>query len=100
MSKKNTEPRLAEGVGYGAGKILQDHRFQYLEGRLLTIIETIGLSQSQETALKSLIRNEVWDTYQNGCYINSDEHTAIQFRREEERRKGMSIGDSYPIPTS
>lgn len=31
-----------------------------LEGRLLTLIETIGLTEKQENAIKSFARTEIW----------------------------------------
>ena len=31
-----------------------------LEGKLLTLIETIGLTEKQENAVKSLARTEIW----------------------------------------
>lgn len=40
--------------GFGSG------HFRELEGKLLTIIETIGLKETQEDAVKSLVRNEIW----------------------------------------
>jgi hypothetical protein len=39
--------------------------FQKLEGKLLTIIETIGLEKKQEEAIKSLVRQSVWDYWNN-----------------------------------
>jgi hypothetical protein len=36
-----------------------------LTGKLLTIIETIGLPEKQESAIKSLVRNTLWNSWDN-----------------------------------
>lgn len=43
--------------GYGSG------HFKRLEGRLLTLLESLGLPVSQEKAIKDLVRNELWDLW-------------------------------------
>ena len=43
--------------GYGSG------HFKRLEGRLLTLLESLGLQSTQEKAIKDLVRSEVWDMW-------------------------------------
>lgn len=74
---KKTDP-LGSNVGYGSGYIIQDYQVQCLEGRLLTLVESWGLRESQERAIKSQVRQEVWGLL-SPCFIISDEdHTALR----------------------
>lgn len=51
-------------------KIVYIHNYQFSdhEGRLLTLIETLGLPKVQEDAIKSMIRREVWGTWDD-CFL-------------------------------
>lgn len=40
--------------------VVYDGSVGNLEGRVLTIIESLGLKDSQEKAVKDLLRNEIW----------------------------------------
>ena len=40
--------------------IIRNWQFSDLEGRLLTLLESLGLPDKQEDAVKSLIRQAVW----------------------------------------
>jgi len=64
---------------YGGGWIIQDYQIQNLEGRLLTFIESFGLRESQEKAVKDLVRQEVWNLISSNCFwLGSEEHTALR----------------------
>lgn len=43
--------------------------FKNIEGQLLTIIEAMGLSEKQENAIKSYVRQAVWSSLDNGSVI-------------------------------
>lgn len=43
-----------------------------LEGRLLTLVESMGLGEKQEDAIKNYMRREVWATIADS-YVMSDE---------------------------
>lgn len=43
--------------------------FKELEGKLLTIIEAMGLSDKQENAVKSYVRKAVWGGLDEGCVV-------------------------------
>jgi hypothetical protein len=80
MSKKET-PEL---VGYGSGYVINDYQLSHLEGRLLTLIESWGLKETQEKACKDLMRNELWGLL-NPCFIISGEdHTALRIKYGKE----------------
>lgn len=48
-------------------------RFDRLLGRVLTLSETLGLPAGQETAYKSLLKQEVWDLWENPWSIEEKE---------------------------
>lgn len=48
-------------------------KFDYFLGRVLTIIETLGLPQSQEKAVKDLVRQEVWYLWEHPRFIEEKE---------------------------
>jgi hypothetical protein len=48
---------------------LHNYQLSNLEGRLLTLVETLGLPKSQEDAFKSYVRREVWETWDNSYLI-------------------------------
>ena len=44
-------------------KMATEGTFRMLEGRILTAVETIGLPQKQEDAIKSIIRSDIWEIW-------------------------------------
>ncbi|MHA1401627.1 MAG: hypothetical protein ACTSQE_14855 [Candidatus Heimdallarchaeaceae archaeon] len=68
-------------------------KFSYLEGRIRTIVETLGLPERQEKALSQLIVNETWSMWDKPEYsyqyevdsnaITTDEAKLIGFVPEE-----------------
>ena len=43
--------------------------FRDFEGKLLTLIESMGLPEKQENAVKSYVRRELWDFVRTGIII-------------------------------
>jgi hypothetical protein len=39
----------------------RQYQFREFEGRLLTLVESMGLPDKQEQAIKSYVRRELWD---------------------------------------
>lgn len=68
---------MSDQIMYPDGRILEDGNFSFLEGRLLTIIETIGLNPNQEKAVKDLIKQEIWNAFNSGQYISSEQFTNV-----------------------
>jgi hypothetical protein len=62
------------GLEYRQEKIMEDDKFRMFEpedfsefeGRLLTLIESWGLQTNQETAIKSLVRKNIWQFWYEG----------------------------------
>lgn len=47
--------------------------FNEILGKLLTVIETMGLSDKQENAIKSYVRQAVWSTLDGNIFRLSEE---------------------------
>lgn len=43
------------------GRLVTNQYIQNLEGRLLTLIETLGFNETREQAIKGIVRQHVWD---------------------------------------
>lgn len=55
----------SESIGrhYGAGRMVPQETPEHLVGRLCTLIETMGLKDTQEKATKDLIKQEVYKMF-------------------------------------
>lgn len=40
-------------------------RFEHFLGRTMTILETVGLSEKQEKALKDIVKQEIWSLWEH-----------------------------------
>ena len=90
MSKK----RIEDEVGYGNAYVFGEWVPSHIEGKILTLIETIGLPEKQEDAIKSLARNIVWDDLmRNTQYITADQHNALRKENED-----IGLMPSGPMP--
>lgn len=96
MSKKNNPvPGLSWGYAYVTSEGIQDT----INGRLYGLIEALGLPEKQETSLKGLIRETVWDCFRGAIYISPERHTEIR-KVFDEKQRAANIGSngSYPVP--
>ena len=84
ISVKSSDNQLGIGPGY----IVSGNTFDYLIGRLLTLIEAIGLKETQEKSLKDLIRQEVWGSVRDHNYVESDLLTSVNLLIEKIKREG------------
>lgn len=90
MSKK----RVEDVVGYGNGYVFGEWVPSHIEGKLLTLVETIGLPERQEDAIKSLVRNIVWDDLMRHVqYITAEQHNAL---RKENENIGITVTGPMP----
>lgn len=78
MSKQVTATS-SEQAGYGFGYVVNEYKRDYITGRLLTLIESLGLRDTQEKAFKDIIRNEI-DGWFSGdtIFISGEINTALQ----------------------
>lgn len=68
--------KTLEEKGWPGGYFIEDGEVSRLEGRILTILETAGVSPKQEEALKSLVRQELWNTI-GRYYVTSEQSTRL-----------------------
>lgn len=98
MIQKTVQPRLEQ---FTERYFLQDNTplyikgwaFKNLEGRLLTLIESMGLGEKQEEAQKGFIRREVWATVYES-YVMSDESRDfidVYFQGNSEPKAGTKV---------
>lgn len=59
------------------GYVIQQESISALQGRLLTLIEAIGLPEGQEKAVKDLVKNELWKLCDYVVWCPSDLHIKI-----------------------
>jgi hypothetical protein len=62
---------IQEGVEYSTNFLVSEKDASILEGRLLTLVELLGLPTEQSEALKSEIRQRLWA----GCFVNRNTTT-------------------------
>lgn len=55
-----------------------------LVGRLLTLVETLGLRETQENAVKDTVRNMIWDWYHDKVWHSelTDEEAKTFFQKK------------------
>jgi hypothetical protein len=75
--------------------LIDNFEIKQIEGKLLTIVESIGLPDTQEKAVKGLVRQAVWDVVEKPPrqIINEHEgHKLYLFMQElEKSRIGGSV---------
>lgn len=71
--------------GWGNALLIPEGTSGSLVGKLLTIIESWGLPQSQERAIKDVIRNEIYDMFDNAWIIGENDHVTL-------RKKAFDFG--------
>lgn len=82
------------GEGWGNALLVQEGYSGNLVGKILTIIESLGLPEKQEQAFKDVVRNEIYDSFDNVWIIGEEDHTIL---REKAFRFGQfSIGGNLP----
>ena len=75
MSKKNKE--FMPQIGYEGAYLIHDWSIKNLEGRLLTMVESWGLKDTQEKSVKDLVRQEVWSLITPCFYVGGEDVTAL-----------------------
>lgn len=84
-------------LGYVPAFIVDEGEQDYLVGRICTIVETMGLSESQERAARDLLRQEVYKvfSYERGCRFLEERFSSVirtMFNRREDAMKGLPPG--------
>ena len=60
-----------------------------MEGELLTLVETLGLAETQEKAIKSLIRQRLWDSFHDwGHMCKQEDYSALVKKSKPTAKSG------------
>ena len=75
-------------MGIGCGYVLPENQISNLVGKLLTLVETLGLQEKQEKSFKSIIKQAVWDNVTDGKRIDGNLLTLVNnFSYEKDREE-------------
>ena len=96
---KSTEER---NVGFGDGYLINSEKPDYLVGRVLTLIEALGLPDKQEKSIKDVLRSEIYGVLEPSCFVPHQLHTIVKELREkyEDECQKESEGCSSGIPNN
>lgn len=64
--------------GWGNALLVFEGTSERLVGRLLTIVETLGLGEKQEKAAKSLVRQEVYNSLDDAWIVGEEDHALLR----------------------
>lgn len=80
MSKINIEKGVSVKGFDGVNTIfvVREYDLNDIIGKVLTIVESAGLQEKQESAIKGLIRQAVWGTIDNGSRIILSEESLME----------------------
>lgn len=85
MAKKHDESL----VGWGWGYVIAQDQILFVQGRLLTLIESFGMKDTQEKAAKDLVSQEVYRLYQGAITLDGEAHSKL---RIEDLKKPSGVG--------
>ena len=83
----------------GNGYVTDDRTPNIIIGKLLTLIEVMGLTEKQEKSLGDLMRQSVWDEFNHdtSILISAKRHTTIRKefndKKLEAKQKGELLGE-------
>lgn len=77
------------------------YQVQDIEGKLLTLVESLGLPERQESAVKSHVRQIVWNWYDE-TYVVPREVVEMMFKRDDivkvrDRFTGVAVGSTKSL---
>ena len=79
MSKKFSDSDvLPPNMSWGYAYVLNEEAPNYLIGKIMPIIEIMGLPEKQETAIKDQIKQIVRQEFYEGVYIKPERHNKIR----------------------
>lgn len=65
-------------IGYGASHLVSIHKSDQLVGKILTIVEAMGLPEKQENSLKEVVRQEIYRAFENVTFVPGTLNTLIR----------------------
>lgn len=84
MGEETPKGTIQSGANFS--KIVKTWQVENLVGKIMLIVETMGLNESQEASAKSLIKQSIWSEFNEGIYIG---HKAEMFNHDENAKDGI-----------
>lgn len=78
----------------GEGYVISSYAPDRLFGTIFNVIEALGLSEKQEDSLKSLIRKQIWNVFEDAIFITSERHSEIRNKYYERKKE---INGEHPM---
>jgi hypothetical protein len=91
MSKNNKVP--VNSSGWGWGYVIGQDQIGFVQGRLLTLIESFGMKDTQEKAAKDLVSQELYRLYEGAITLDTETHSKL---RVEAMNKTQGVGSTIP----
>lgn len=97
MSKQKKQDGLPPPSSWGYGYVFYENFPDQIIGKVLTLIEALGLPDKQEESVKSLVRQAIWNEVSDtGISITPERHTEIR-NLHYEKKYGANIGGATPL---
>ncbi|MDE2098534.1 MAG: hypothetical protein KGL39_14870 [Patescibacteria group bacterium] len=93
MSKNKQSTNPSPTTGWGWGYVIAQDQISYVQGRLLTLIESFGMKDTQEKAAKDLISQALWEIYHGAITLDTETHSKL---RIEDMGKTSGVGSTIP----
>ena len=100
MSKEKKD----RNIGFGHGYVVNDDLPGFLIGRLFTLVEALGLKETQEKSFKDLVQNEIWNLFGPDGWrtkrIPGSLHNEIRYSLDDikdEQEKSISTKGKIPL---
>ena len=75
-------------VGMGNGYVIPEHQVSSLIGKLLTLVETLGLQEKQENSFKDIVKQAIWGSVRDNKPVDSELLTLVNnFIHEKDREE-------------
>ena len=85
-----------DSVGWGYGYATHQNAPNEIIGRVLTLIEVLGLTEKQELPLKQMITQAVWEVFHHSVFLSPETHTELRTKKHDEEKRAMEAG----VPSS
>lgn len=76
---------IRNGVEYHDGYFIASRNISIMEGKLLTLVELLGLPPEQSEAMKSEVRNKLWGSGFMSHGINISAEEIADFREQQKK---------------
>ena len=85
---KKQEPEVPWGAGY---VVPENHPYQ-VTGKILTLLEVLGLPAKQEQSFKDLVHQHIWEIMDEGFAISCETNHSLREKHQEMFDKAREAG--------